>query len=652
MTYGVSNQNSINQVRQMQANRVDGVTGGENADRVEDKSLVMREKEVRNLSYVPSTPELESAGHEDWDRQGKYESVMSKLFAARLSIGGNSMLCDMYFIAQFMLRTAQIIRNEERKGRSALNQAIQENFLASASIQRSAAFRGALVGGIVCGMQAVGMVVSAGVQSKGLSQNEQVNEFGGVDMAKEQMGMTEVLGDENAATVQLNTTEKAASRVLGAEGVQEHQMANVEKLDTARSEFKAAQRDFSGQSRMAAEGEVNNCQNALNKEYNTAVQEESEAAGKLQSARDKVPPNQQEIEQAEVAHGAAQEKLEYFRAKKQFAAEGGAEGAKAKAADAVEKAGAKVAEIENAKVGEGETFANQADKEAALQSAIDEHGKAVDAKLEVDRRANLVQEVEGEPGRPYGKTGRELGEKLDLAKQTLAEMDAKYTDAVKKYNKAFGIESKDNPENVTGGERPDLEKAARHAAALDDVENFKKEYETARNEYVQTMEGEKTGARDVTKDTVKTAETNYRKAEANYKLARAKQVKISTDLKLNKETYVATRESAVMGYREAAKSVEGSLVSNDANKLMTAGMLAQQIWNVMGQEGQQIVQAYKETMLAETTELSGEERILEDEKDQIKDQFDAFERSIDAAISLLKGVYTTDSSSIDAIIRS
>ena len=615
MTFSVNNQNRFHQVQQVETNKADGVKDAGDVSGAGGKSLVMYEKEVRNLSYTPSTPDLEEARQDGWDRQDKYKSVMMKLFAARMSIGGSSIMCDMYVLSQLMLKLCQEIRKQNRQARSSLNKAIQANIQAQASIQRSAAFRGALVGGIVCGMQAVGMVVAAGVQSKGFNQNAKTNEFGGVDMAKEQMGMTEALGDENAANVQLKTVEKATSRVLGEEGVQQHRMANFDGVEGRKA-------GLMNEAQTQASQELNARQMEFDNEYNAALGEKNKAFAELQGASPEQKPA------ARANYNEACKKLEYFEAKKDFAQAGGTEAAKTNVANKLQAAQAKVTEIENAEVGEGKAYPTQEEKEAALASAKNEVKMAAFEKSAVNKRADLVRQVEGE-----------------LAHNAFKNL-------MKDYARELGIEVDNFPDGADGSMNPNLEKAIKHNEALADVADYKLKYETARTEYLKQTEGLESKAEGVTKETVKAAEMNYKKAAANYKLARAKQVKLSTDLKMGGKTYRGTREMAVAAYKEAQKGVEGSLVSNDANKLMTAGMLAQQIWNVMGQEGQQIVQAYKETMLAGVTELSGEEKILEDEKDQTKDLFDEFKQGIDAAIGLMKGVYSTESSSIDAIIRS
>ena len=145
------------------------------------------------------------------------------------------------------------------------------------------------------------------------------------------------------------------------------------------------------------------------------------------------------------------------------------------------------------------------------------------------------------------------------------------------------------------------------------------------------------------------------KAENQLEIARAKQVatianmRSNGDLPASAETDLKT--AADMRYAQAtAKSQSGLEATKNQRSIMKLQMV-QTLNMTIGQYGQQLVSSLQQFMGAEATELQAEQKMTEDQLDQVKDLMQQQLSVIQKTFELFASVASKESQTIEGIIR-
>lgn len=233
-------------------------------------------------------------------------------------------------------------------------------------------------------------------------------------------------------------------------------------------------------------------------------------------------------------------------------------------------------------------------------------------------------------------------------------------DAQKNYNSVVGA-----GEDAKGF-NTEAENMTKHNAGLRDVANNQKVYDSLRNELVDMKEqleiGTKTNEKgevvSLTKEEVaklkadiEVGEQNLGKAENNLRYARALQVKHSADLKLSPGEYANVHRGCEESAAVSAKNLGSKHIANDPQRTIQRAMLTQQLGQILGNFSQQVVQGIKEIMTSKATELQADQKLTEDQLDQIKDLMSQYLTMIQKVIDLFSSVIQKESQTIEEILR-
>ena len=277
-------------------------------------------------------------------------------------------------------------------------------------------------------------------------------------------------------------------------------------------------------------------------------------------------------------------------------------------------------------------------KEQELAGAQNEAQAARDAAVGIDGDKETLQKIaSGEAKKPNGEnyTIQERARAMEAVPklERLEAADAKVAQLTDELNTA----------------KADL-KAAKEAmpgALQKDVDAYAAKYDAVRSR--ANVEMETNGK--ISPET----KAELTKAENQLEIARAKQVakvanmRSAGDLPVSAETDLKT--AADVRYAQATqKSQSGIEATKNQRSIMKLQMI-QTLNMTLGQYGQQLVSSLQQIFGAEATELQAEQKMTEDQLDQIKDLFQQELSVIQKTFELFASVISKESDSIESIIR-
>lgn len=145
------------------------------------------------------------------------------------------------------------------------------------------------------------------------------------------------------------------------------------------------------------------------------------------------------------------------------------------------------------------------------------------------------------------------------------------------------------------------------------------------------------------------------KAETQLEMARAKQVatvanmRASGDLPASAETDLKT--AADMRYAQATSKAQSGIEATKNQRSIMQLQMIQTLNMTIGQYGQQLVGSLQQIMGAEAIELQAEQKMTEDQLDQIKDLMQQELSVIQKTFELFASVVSKESQTIEGIIR-
>ena len=189
-------------------------------------------------------------------------------------------------------------------------------------------------------------------------------------------------------------------------------------------------------------------------------------------------------------------------------------------------------------------------------------------------------------------------------------------------------------------------------ATAQDVKTAQTEFVQARNDYSLAQETVESGKPLPEGTTLEGLEAKFKSAAQKYEVAQANQIKIVTDMNLS-PTELADVKSYIQGAIKDVNPIDSSssFMNLKGQSLIIKGMLFQQVAQLVGQFGQQVVQGVKEIQQSKATELQAEQKLLEEQFDQIKDLFALQQDVIRKSIDIFAGIIQKESSIIEQIFQ-
>ena len=221
--------------------------------------------------------------------------------------------------------------------------------------------------------------------------------------------------------------------------------------------------------------------------------------------------------------------------------------------------------------------------------------------------------------------------KIDAAKAKVATADRNLTNAELTYKGAVKTHQELN------------------AAALKDVEGYRDQLKVAGEHYTDVQQGYKEGK--FTKADLKAAKAELDLAEKNYVMAGAKQAKISAELKLPEADYKDMSAQYDAQADASMAQCRNHPLSKDADVSAIHGQIMTQISQQVGQYLQQVVQSVKEIMNSRATELQAQQKVTEEQFDQIRDIFTQVQSVIMKAIEIFGAVTQKESQTVEEIMN-
>lgn len=585
--------NGINQFNTPTTLGATGVQTTENQQRsgAVDNSGNMVVTEMRErVSFALATPELADAMNLTADERQEYlTAAEEKASSANVNLGNKSVMLDIYAVMELIREMSQTLRNAMREMRQCENQAIQQNLKSQAETQRSAAWCQMIGGCVVGGLQAAASAYGTYKQISSINSQLKSGNQLGLDMATEQADLAKAGGNQALANKQLEKVEKSMPQ----------DVVDGTKLSGT---------DALGERIADSQQKVTACKQDLAKVY-----EEKFAAQK--AFEQKAAPTEAEVK-------SYNEQMDGF--KEQIA-----------------------------------------EKKSALQSAVDDYNQAVgiegteqyksgkvardySATLEADvkeitaakselknlkvERAALQQQRDG---------GVLVGDKQD-ADIAIKQLDGEIAEAQKKVDAA----QQKLVSDIRGGQLFDsaAEQKALHGAMLADVNGYKQQYDAALEKVNDETRINGSASSE--------AQAQLTKASQQYKLARAMQVAKSSSFdKISPDQHQALK-TELQGQQTVLEArADKSLKQNDAAKSSAYGLFISNLAAALGGAGQKIVEGITQIKQSEITEKQADEKMLEEQLDQIKDLFAQDQSVIQKSIELLQSVISKESQSIEEIIN-
>ena len=551
-------------------------------------NMVVTEARAR-IAFAVATPELDGAlNFTSFEREEYLNDVQNKAASSTLNLGNKSVMLDIYAVMELIRAMGQKLRNAMREMRQCENQAIQQNLKTQAAMQREAAWC-QMIGGIVVGsLQAGASAAGTIIQIKGLNQQANLTKELGADVAAEQLDLAKLGGREDLASTQLNKIRKQAPA----------------GIDTSKPLLET------GKDVAAARGKIAD----LQKEIGSLQTQKGQLEEKL--ATGQVPEAEREACQQEIENLSAQSKGKGVELEK--------------AVDAYhERVGTEPQQVKELKHQYRETIV--ADREA-LQKALGERDEVV--KRHQQERAALDDSLE-----PL--YDEDFYSKLD------AKQAAELNEATQKVSSAREKLVQDyQTDTIIGQEYNETAKGQLelHESALKEVDGYKQKYQEA----LDRANSEKRVNGEVSAGT----KVELKDAEYRYKLARAEQVAMSSSFdKLSPEKHQTIVGALTNELSDLTKQVSGGVKASGVEKSNAYGLLLQNLASAVGGIGQKVVDSITQIKQSHITEKQAEQKMLEEQLDQIKDLFAQDQTLIQKTIELFQSVISKESQSLEEIIN-
>ena len=203
---------------------------------------------------------------------------------------------------------------------------------------------------------------------------------------------------------------------------------------------------------------------------------------------------------------------------------------------------------------------------------------------------------------------------------------------------------KNSISDISKGNLTEGQQLEAHKHMCDTVDGYRAQYEQC----LTNANSEMRVDGKVTSNT----QSELNQAAARYELARATQVAESSKMAGVKVGDHRKLESN-LGNSLIEKSNQANAISktSSSERSMAYGMMVQQLAMAFGQMGQALVQGISQIIQAEGTELQANEKMLEEQLDQIKDLFAQDLSVIQKAVELFQSVVSKETQSIDEIIN-
>ena len=575
-----------------------GTGGVENSKNLEGKvpednlhgNMVVTEARER-VSFAVATPQLADAMNLTFDERQEYlQAVEEKAASATLNLGGKSVMLDIYAVMEMIREMGQKLRNAMREMRQCENQAIQKNLKSQAAMQREAAWCQMIGGAVVGGLQAGLSLAGSIMQIKSLGAQTDVSKSLGADVASKQLDMAKAGGDVNLAQKQLDEIKgNAPAGIDTNEPLLKTDTSMPADVKVAREKISSLQQDIA--TLQAKKGGL----------------EDAVATGKLSGS--------------ELA--SCKEQISKL-----------SEASKSKGAE-LDQAVAdynKLAEIEPSLANE------QTDKfKNTIAADREELAKAV---VERDECAKRLDELKNSP-EPADPMQKEIRAKvLEKREGELSSASQRVSDAREK----LGNDYQEGSIVAEYDASTEKGQAKIHESMLAEVDGYKKEYEAAlersnNEKRVNGMESDQ-------------AKTERREARYRYNLARAEQVYNSSTLgKLKPDAHQKVVGQLTNELTDLNSRVTAGVRAGGSEKTAAFGMLWQGMASSFGGIGQKVVEGIGQLKQAEITEKQADEKMLEEQLDQLKDLFAQDQALIQKALELFQSVISKESQSLEEIIN-
>ncbi len=554
-------------------------------------NMVVTEARAR-VSFAVATPQLAGAMNlTPVERQEYLQSVEEKAASATLNLGNKSVMLDIYAVMEMIREMGQKLRNAMREMRQCENQAIQQNLKSQAAMQRETAWCQMIGGAIVGGLQAGASIVGTLKQIGSLNKQSEVAQKLGVDMTSDQLDLAKVGGQEDLAQKQLDAIKgKAPAGIDPSKSLLKADKNMPSDVKVAREKISALQDNIA--ELQAKKGSL----------------EDAVASGTL---------SEQELasckEQIAKLSGESQTK--------------GAELEKA-VADYNKLVGADPAQANELMGKYKETLAADRKELAdAVKSRDEVVSRHAQERAELDDSLGPLWDEDF-----YTKLDTKQAGELEVASQRV-------TDAREKVAQAY----QDGSIVVEYGETAKGQTQI-HEAMLAEVDGYKQEFETALD---RVNNETRVNGKASPESLVALDEAKYR-----YKLARAEQVKVSSTLdKLPPDAHQKVVGQLTNELTGLTDRVNADVKASGAEKSAAYGMLIQSLVNALGGMGQKVVEGIAQIKQSEITEKQADEKMLEEQLDQLKDLFAQDQALIQKAIELFQSVISKESQSLEEIIN-
>lgn len=628
-------------------------------------NMVVTEARER-VSFAVATPQLADALNLTADERQEYlASVEEKAASATVNLGNKSVMLDIYALTELIREMGQKLRNAMRDMRQCENAAIQQNIKTQAAMQRSTAYLQMLGSLAVGGLQATISTWGSVKQLKGLShQNEQAKMLG-ANMAEKHLEMAEVGGHADLAKAQLDKvkakmpkgivdTSKDLLQVPDRPTPPKEVLQAREKISTLQNEIAEMQKikgDFEDQltsgSSLTLE-QWKSCKNDLDK-IDRFFKPENEAVG---SAADKALTKiyDSRLTGAKTNYLETQIKDLDLQIEAKFDELNGAvntynelTGVGADVADGMKNAFSEKINGEKALLAEA-IKANEGSSGKALPAEADKAKKGLSEKVRNAVEASKPDGPDGWKGCIWGidrnahhvRTCNLAGE-IIAGKTEIAEARAQL-------NKAFSegqlvLDYNDTP----NGNSLEWQKTT-HDALVAEVNKYKQHYE----DVLKQVNGEERLKGGASND----AKAALIKAECEYTLARAEQLYKSSLLdKLPQSEFINLEGSLKSDLAALNESMRGGADFRAAEASAQYGRIMTDLSNsLIGGVVQKIVDGIAQVMQSGITEKQADQKMLEEQLDQIKDAFVQTQAVIQKATELFQSVVSKESQSTEEII--
>lgn len=586
---------------------VDATTASGNVGRTEDNASVSDETALRfeearkKVASNTVAHEIEDGAPVSGDElERELDSLSQKLGNAMTEMRGNKVMFDIYALLDLVQEMSQKMRNAMREVRQLENQAIQMNIKQQAEVQRRAAVCGAIAGAVVCAIQVGATAVVSGLTMKQMSSQTQMQAKSGEGVFSNAERMTDVVSDPAAAQHQLDTVTSKNGSKAGDVPMEQYDAAvakHNESVAAAKSEMDAAKAKVD-QFVPANKDKMN---------LQAAVEKEQQA---VDAAQARVTQAEQELNAKTATEAAVNQEVE---AQRQVVNE-----LEAKVKDPNLTPEEKQVAQQDLDLERGKLSLKQQELQTAKQDVHLATEKLNTAKSELATAQDALSAKKQTAQAECDEVNRQLGELVnDYEAKTKA-----YTDI--KSNKS------------------DIAKALQA-----DVDMYAEQYKAARSN--ANMELEADGK--ISEGT----QAELDKAEAQFNIASAKQVKYVADMKAANTLTVGDiadlKNASAVRFNSAHLRGMSAADQLKGQTAITKLQMWQTISISLGQYGQQLVNSLQQLIGANATELQAEQKMTEDQLDQIKDLFSQQLSVIQKTFEIFSSIISKESQTIEGIIR-